>query len=177
MCEHGFSPIKTEVESAGLTQPDCFVPSGEGHLFSWFQTSGGKLAVLSPIPGAGGGSGRCHKAAGPTSSRGQNRPRQTRQESREAGLVSTGRGCQKPRSQAGMGLPEATGHQGTGQSTLQEPQEEPMVRTSKSPVKYLTGPLLSRVCALLALCGLTLEQQGLSCCLLSSCRSPLMGPP
>lgn len=76
-----------------------------------------------------------------------------------------------------MGLPEATGHQGTGQSTLQEPQEEPMVRTSKSPVNYLTGPLLSWVCSLLALCGLTLEQQGLSCCLLSSCGSPLMGPP
>lgn len=52
-----------------------------------------------------------------------------------------------------------------------------MVRTSKSPVNDLTGPLLSWVCSLLAPRGLALEQQGLSCCLLSSCGSPLMGPP
>lgn len=105
MCACCFFPIKTEVESAGLKRPDCFVPSkaGTSRPFFGFQTSGGKLAVLNPVlsrfseQGVGQtqrylgleGAQEGHRVAGPTPRWGQSQPRPTRQEPNEAGLVNT----------------------------------------------------------------------------------------
>lgn len=79
------------------------------------------------------------------------------------GWSTLGQPCQKPPGAEKLASPPCTSLR---RSTWSGP--------ASSPVNYLTGPLLCWGCSLLALCGLTLEQQGLSCCLLSLRRSPLM---
>lgn len=50
-----------------------------------------------------------------------------------------------------------------------------MVRTGKCPSSLSPRPSLSWGCSLRALFGLTLEQQGLLCCLLSLCPERAAG--